>query len=259
MAETGYFGVAGLKPERVDAVQRTRALVDLALGYGLILAAIWTPNPWRYVLCFGTLGWVVLSTWNFFAGWRAAGISRSGFLRSVWVVGVALALVAAAVLLASKVHTLHAPHGARLLVESFWGYALWSFLQQFMLQGLFLARLLQLLPDRRLAVLSAASLFALAHLPNPLLTGMTLVWGVVSCMIFLRYRNLYTVGIVHAVLGICVAVTVPGAMQHDMRVGLGYLHYRTHDQPYDHEHRDQREDGMAGDVRVSEVGSARRY
>jgi hypothetical protein len=262
MAETGYFRAAGLKDSGVDAARKSRALVDLAVGYGLILAAIWTPNPWRDVLCFGTLGWVVLSTWNSFAGWRATGISRDGFLRSVWLVGVALALVVAAVLLASKVHTLHAPHGAILLVESFWGYVLWSFLQQFMLQGLFLARLLQLLPNRRLAVLSAASLFALAHLPNPLLTAMTLVWGVVSCMIFLRYRNLYTVGIVHAVLGVCVAVTVPGAMQHDMRVGLGYLHYRPHGQPYDHELRDQRdprEDGMAADVRVSGVAAARRY
>jgi hypothetical protein len=256
MAETGYFGATGLKDRGMAGAQKSRALVDLALGYGLILAAIWTPNPWRDVLCFLTLGWIVLSTWNSFAGWRATGISRDGFLRSVWLVGVALALVAAAVLLASKVHTLHAPHGAILLVESFWGYALWSFLQQFILQGLFLARLLQLLPDRRLAVLSSASLFALAHLPNPLLTAMTLVWGVVSCMIFLRYRNLYTVGIVHAVLGVCVAVTVPGAMQHDMRVGLGYLHYRPHGQPYDHEHRDQREDGMAAEARVGGVAPA---
>jgi hypothetical protein len=260
MAETGYFGAAGVKDRGMAAAQRSRALVDLALGYGLILAAIWTPNPWRDLLCFGTLGWVVLSTWNSFAGWRAAGISRSGFVRSVWLVGLAGAMASAAVLLASREHTLHAPHGALLFVESFWGYALWSFLQQFILQGLFLARLLQLLPDRRLAVLSAASLFALAHLPNPLLTAMTLVWGVVSCMIFLRYRNLYTVGIVHAVLGVCVAVTVPRAMQHDMRVGLGY--YRPHGQPYDHEHRDpwdQREDGMAADVRVSGVASVRRY
>jgi hypothetical protein len=259
MAETGYFGATEVTGRGVAAARKSRALVDLALGYGLILATIWTPSPWRYVLCFVTVGWVVLSTWNSFVGWRAAGISRSGFLRSVWVVGVALVLVAVAVLLASKVHTLHAPHGARLLVESFWGYALWSFLQQFMLQGLFLARLLQLLPDRRLAVLSAASLFALAHLPNPLLTAMTLVWGVVSCMIFLRYRNLYTVGIAHAVLGVCVAVTVPGAMQHDMRVGLGYLHYRPHGQPYDHEHRDQKEDGMAANARVGGVASVRRY
>jgi membrane protease YdiL (CAAX protease family) len=132
-----------------------------------------------------------------------------------------------------------------LLVQRFWGYVLWSFLQQFMLQALFLRRLLQLLTDKRLAVLAAASLFALAHLPNPLLTAMTLVWGVVSCMIFLRYRNLYTLGILHAVLGICVAVTVPGSMQHDMRVGLGYLHY----QPHGRDHRDPGNHVMSADAR----------
>jgi hypothetical protein len=178
------------------------------------------------MFCFLTLGWIVLSAWNSFAGWRLAGVRTGGFLRSLWFVGVAVSLAAAAVLLASEMHTLHAPHGMLLLVESFWGYALWSFLQQFMLQCLFLRRLLQVLPDKRLAVVAAACLFALAHLPNPLLTAMTLVWGVVSCMVFLRYRNLYTVGIVHAVLGICVAVTVPGPMQHGMRVGLGYRHYQ---------------------------------
>jgi hypothetical protein len=246
MAESGYLGGGGAAARGVGGARKSRALVDLGVGYGLILAAIWTPEPWREVLCLGTLGWIVLSTWNSFAGWRATGIGRDGFLGSMWLIGVALGVTATAVLLAIRMHTLHAPHGVLLLVESFWGYALWSFLQQFMLQGLFLARLMQVVSDRRLAVLGAASLFALAHLPNPILTALTLVWGVASCMIFLRYRNLYTVGIVHAVLGICVAVTVPGAVQHDMRVGLGYLRYQRHDG----ERRNLGERVMSADARV---------
>ena len=225
ISESGYVEAVA---EREVARSGGRTLADLGLGYGLILAAIWTPNPWREAFCFLTLGWIVLSTWSSFAGWRATGVRREGLLRSLWTVGVALLVAGAAVLVAKRVHTLHLPHGALLLVQSFWGYALWSFLQQFMLQDLFLKRLTLLLPDRRVAVLVAAGLFALAHLPNPVLTVMTLVWGVVSCMIFLRYRNLFTVGLVHAILGICVAVTVPGAMQHDMRVGLGYRHYQPH-------------------------------
>lgn len=225
ISETGYLGVV---VDREASRRGGRTVADLALGYGLILGAIWTPNPWREALCFLTLGWIVLSTWNSFSGWAATGVRREGFFQSVWVVGVALLAAAVALLLANRAHTLHIPHGAVLLVQSFWGYALWSFLQQFMLQDLFLGRLRHLLPDRRVAVLVAASLFAVAHLPNPILTAMTLVWGVLSCMIFLRYRNLFTVGMAHAILGICVAVTVPGAMQHDMRVGLGYLHYQPH-------------------------------
>jgi hypothetical protein len=242
---TGYCGANTLRVDGRAAVQRSGALLDLALGYGLVLAAIWTPNPWREMFCFLTLGWIVLSTWNSFTGWKAAGVRGGGFLRSLWLVGVAVLLTAAALVLANKLHTLHAPHGVGLLVKSFWAYALWSFVQQFMLQALFLRRLLQVLSDKRMAVVAAAGLFALAHLPNPLLTAMTLVWGILSCMIFLRYRNLYTVGIVHAILGICVAVTVPGAVQHDMRVGLGYLHY----QPHGRDHRDPGDPVMSADAR----------
>ncbi len=82
--------------------------------------------------------------------------------------------------------------------------------------------------DKRAAVLVTAGLFALAHLPNPLLTVMTLVWGVAACLAFLRYRNLFTLGMAHAILGVCVAITVPATVQHNMRVGLGYLRYRPH-------------------------------
>ena len=47
-------------------------------------------------------------------------------------------------------------------------------------------------------------------------------------MVFLHYRNLFTLGIAHAILGVCVAISVPATVQHNMRVGLGYLKYRPH-------------------------------
>lgn len=227
MSETVFFSTKSFTSDVAHLPSgKGRALVELGVGYGLILAAIWTPNPWREVLYFVTLGWVGLSSWSSFVGWAATGLRLEGLLRSLWLVGVTFGLVGAALLLASGMHTLHAPHGSLLLVRSFWGYALWSFLQQFLLQDFLLRRLMRVLRHRWAAVSVAASLFALAHLPNPLLTVMTLVWGVIACMIFLRYRNLFTVGMIHAALGICIAVTVPGAIQHDMQVGLGYLHYR---------------------------------
>jgi membrane protease YdiL (CAAX protease family) len=86
-------------------------------------------------------------------------------------------------------------------------------------------RFTRLVRSRWLAVTLAALLFAIAHLPNPVLVVLTLVWGIVACILFLRYRNLYTLGIAHAVLGICIAITVPNHIQRHMRVGLGYLHY----------------------------------
>jgi len=46
-----------------------------------------------------------------------------------------------------------------------------------------------------------------------------------ACLLFLRYRNLYPLAMAHAILGITIAITIPGAVDHNMRVGLGYLHY----------------------------------
>jgi Type II CAAX prenyl endopeptidase Rce1-like len=216
-------------PERPGAAGwRRRTLLDLVVGYGLILVVIWTPAPLRSVLYFVTLAWIGYTTWSSFSGWDAMGVRVAGFFRSLWVVGVALCLAACAVFFAGRMQTLHAPNTTLRLVQGFWGYAVWSFFQQFLLQDFVMRRLLKLTNDRRVAVIGAAGLFALAHLPNPVLTVMTLVWGVASCLVFLRYRNLFTLGMAHAILGICVAVTLPASVQHNMRVGLGYLRYRPH-------------------------------
>jgi membrane protease YdiL (CAAX protease family) len=216
-------------PERPGAAGwRQRTLLDLIVGYGLILIVIWTPAPLRSVLYFVTLGWIGYTTWSSFSGWDAMGVRVAGFFRSLWVVGVALCLAAGAVVFAMRERTLHGPDSTWRLVQGFWGYTVWSFFQQFLLQDFVMRRLLKLTNDRRVAVIGAAALFALAHLPNPVLTVLTLVWGVASSLVFLRYRNLFTLGMTHAILGICVAVTLPASVQHNMRVGLGYLRYRPH-------------------------------
>jgi hypothetical protein len=66
-----------------------------------------------------------------------------------------------------------------------------------------------------------------AHLPNLVLTAATLIWGAVSSVMFLRYRNLYILGLTQGLLGLCLAVCVPDVLIHHMRVGLGYLDYHT--------------------------------
>lgn len=76
--------------------------------------------------------------------------------------------------------------------------------------------------------MTAAALFTAAHIPNPVLMPLVLVWGLVACTVFMRHRNVYALGIAHAVLGITIAITVPSTADHNMRVGLGYLTYRPH-------------------------------
>jgi len=210
----------------VAAECKRRDLLELSIGYGLILLAVWTPQPWQRVFYWAGLTWVLLATGFSFDGWSAMGLRIAGSLRSLWVIGLALMLAAAAVCVAGRLHTLHLPEYPVLFVKRYWAYTIWAFLQEFLLMDFFLLRLLRLLPNKKTAVMAAACLFALAHLPNPILVPVTLLWGIVACLLFLQYRNLYTLGMAHAIFGICIATTVPGPVDHNMRVGLGYLYYR---------------------------------
>lgn len=203
-----------------------RVWFELCVGYGLILATVWTPRPAQGWLWWASALWIAASTWWSFPGWAAMGFRRGGFVASLWVVIFAGLLSAAAVITAIRLHTLRIPHSFVGWVLAWGGYTLWSFVQQFLLQGYFLFRFLRLLPRREWAALAAAGIFAAAHLPNPLLTSVTLVWGTVACFVFLRCRNVYTLMITHAILGVSLAITVPGPRIHNMRVGIGYLHYR---------------------------------
>ncbi len=202
-----------------------RPLLELAIGYGLILATIWTPRPFQRWLYLAAVLWIFATIVFSFPGWAAMGFRRGGFASSMWVVLAALLASIGAVVVATHLDTLRHPISTRSWVMTFGGYTVWSFVQQFLLQGFFLFRLLRLLPRREWAVLAAAVMFALAHLPNPILTPVTFIWGLCACFVFLRCRNVYPLALAHAILGITVAVTIPGPVVHNMRVGLGYLRY----------------------------------
>jgi membrane protease YdiL (CAAX protease family) len=240
MATSQEFQIGGRSIETSVAFEgssRRGALIEFAVAYGLIALAVWTPRPLQQWLSLAALLWVLLTTWLSFDGWRAMGFRAVGFWRSTWVIGVALVLVVASVALAAKLHTLHFPESPTLFLSRYWSYTIWAFLQEFLLLNFFLLRLLRLLPNKIAAAAVATALFALVHLPNPILTPLTLIWGYAACLIFLRYRNLYIPAVAHALLGICIAVTIPGPVDHNMRVGLGYLTYRQHGR---HQPRDQR-------------------
>jgi membrane protease YdiL (CAAX protease family) len=208
------------------ARRRSRDLIEFAVAYGLISLAIWTPRPWQQWLGVTVLTWVLAAIWLSFDGWRAMGLRVVRIWSAAWVVGVALVLAAVAIGLAVRLHTLHLPRFPAQFLQRYWSYTIWAFLQEFLLLSFFFPRLLRLLPNKYAAAVAATVMFALMHLPNPVLTPLTLIWGYAACLIFLRYRNIYAPALAHAIFGICIAITIPGWVDHNMRVGLGYLTYR---------------------------------
>jgi hypothetical protein len=193
--------------------------------YGLVLSVIWTSNPIQRFLFWIAFAWIFATTLVYRPDANTLGLRFSDLRGSLCITGGGLLFAGLLVGIALEVHTLHPLYGAEPLGLHMAGYLLWAFEQQFILQDYFLLRLLRILPNQSVAIITAAVLFSVAHLPNFVLTVASLAWGIVACTLFLRYRNLYALGLVHGILGLCVAISVPDAVTHHMMVGLGYLHY----------------------------------
>jgi hypothetical protein len=202
---------------------RARDLIELILGYGLIVGIIWTPEHLQRLLSPIAL---VLTLSVVLARGQSRdelGLGARGLIPSLWILPAAIALTALSLFVSAKLGSLHPLYKADFAHIS--GYVLWTIYQQFLLQDYFMDRLLRLLSNESAALTLAGVLFAAAHLPNLVLTAATLVWGIASCALFRRYRNVWALGLAQGLLGLCFAVCVPDALHHHLRVGLGYLRY----------------------------------
>jgi MFS family permease len=202
---------------------RTRDLIELIVGYGAVIGVIWSPEHLQRILT----PLVLLLTLEMLLARRPSrrelGLDWRDFLPSIWIFGAAIALSLASVFVAVKLNTLHPLYKAEF--GHIAGYILWTIYQQILLQDFFVDRLLRLGISAGAAVTLASTLFAAAHLPSPWLTAATLIWGIVSCALFRRYRSIWALGLSQGLLGLCFAICIPDALHHHLRVGLGYLRY----------------------------------
>lgn len=202
-----------------------RDLFELAGIYSLILVVIWTPRPWQALLWVVAAATILYIAYLSFEGFRPMGLCTANLVRSMWAVGFALIVAIIAVFVATRFHTLHLPDTPLHFLRHYGLYVVWAAVQQIVLQWFFLSRSLRLTRNATSAAALSAGLFAIAHLPNPVLTLITLVFGLASCLFFLHYRNLVPLALSHAILGICIGITIPGSIDHNMRVGISYLTY----------------------------------
>jgi hypothetical protein len=205
-----------------------RDLIELILGYVAIVGVIWTPEHLQRVLSPLVLLLTLLVVLSHRQNLDELGFGKRGLVASLWILPAAIALSAVSIFIAAKIGTLHPLYKGDF--KHIAGYVIWTIYQQFLLQDYFMARLLRLLStadrtNETAAIGIAAVLFAAAHLPNLTLTAATLLWGAVSCALFRRHRNLWTLGLAQGLLGLCFAICVPDALHHHLRVGLGYLRY----------------------------------
>jgi membrane protease YdiL (CAAX protease family) len=204
------------------ASRSPRDLAELAAGFSGIMAILWLPTHEQ--LIFGPIALLAPLVMVLLRrpGLNDLGLGVRGFVASLWIFPAALALSILGIFLAQGAGTFHVLYKADFAHCG--GYVVWTMYQQFLMQDYFMPRLTRMM-NSNTAITVAAILFSVAHLPNLALAAATLVWGVVSCLLFRRYRNLYILGLTQGLLGLCFAVCVPDSILHHMRVGLGYWHY----------------------------------
>jgi len=73
------------------------------------------------------------------------------------------------------------------------------------------------------SVLLLGLLFAVVHLPNPLLFALTFLGGVIWATIYQRQPNLFALALSHAIASITVAISLPSDWTNSLRVGFKYF------------------------------------
>lgn len=204
--------------------EKWRLGAQVLLAYALIEAALWTrPGKldafWMIAAAVAILAMVLAGRFSV----KQMGLTVPPLKGSLWIVVFGLALAASIPLLSrlagtdqGSVHTLP--------LHSAWRYGVWALEQQFILESFFYLRLEILLGSWAVPV--TAALFAGAHIPSPVLVVLGFFGGLFFCEMFRRYRNIFPLGVVHAVLGLTIAASFSDGILHHMRVGIGYLVFR---------------------------------
>ncbi len=211
--------------EQVTRVRLVWEWTQLAVAYGILELALWTSGQRQQIASLFFITWIAATS---IAQARRAcglGIGVRGLRRALIVIPVAAAASGLILLTGWLGGTLRPLYGVRAPLWHSIGYATWAMIQEFILNSYFYLRLERLLRSGRAAMWAAVLLFTLAHIPNPILLAGTFVGSIFFVSMFRKFKNIYPLGIAHAMLGLSLALTVPDAYMHHMRVGISYFHF----------------------------------
>jgi membrane protease YdiL (CAAX protease family) len=149
-------------------------------------------------------------------GFRADNFLSSCRLLLVPTVGAVLVIVTIGWFTS---HSIFAGH----FRSRYFSLPLWALFQQYALNG-FINRRAQLALGKGLkSIALVALIFALLHFPNPLLTMVTFIGGLIWAAVYQRRPNLFALALSHTVVSITLALNISPNLLNSLRVGFKYF------------------------------------
>ncbi len=195
---------------------------EVAAFYAVAMATIWFGDRIRPTILIVALLIVAICVGsNFLHGDSAAriGFAPSQFIPCLtWAMLIVLPVAVPLAFVALK-HRFYWPWD---LAWSLAGYPVWGFAQEYALLGFVNNRLEEVMAGHEsLLPWVNGFLFAMAHLPNPVLMIVTFGAGVAFTSIFRRHRHLVPLALAHAIVGVAIALAFAN-VNGVMSVGPGY-------------------------------------
>ena len=205
------------------------ALWEVASVITSCILAEWTVAPFAAGRGFVTaflillaLGLMIFSHWYRGENLRAIGFRLDNFVAAVRILflptdGAVIVILTLEWSLSGSEFVLR-PLRPRLLL-----LPVWALLQQYALQGFLNRRLQMALGAGFKITLLVGFIFGLLHLPNPLLSLLTFLGGVIWAAVYQRQPNLFALAISQSLASLTLALAIPPNLINGLRVGFRYF------------------------------------
>ncbi len=198
-------------------------LAETAVVFIWIMLYIWrlrytSPRGWIYILGFVILSHILHREHTSGLGFRWGNFRECTEFIAPAILLLAMSMIAFGVLLQTIRPNLTFEGG----LLCFAAYIPWGVFQQYLLNGYFANRLMAISSARHVPYIAAA-LFSWSHLPNWFLMLVTFVTGYYSTKLYMKFRNVYFLGLAHGVIGSVLFVVVPDSISHHLTVGPGFF------------------------------------